>query len=371
MIVKEPVHLSDLISGRANNFDLLRLVAAVAVMFGHSYWIQPVAGRSEPILAFTGMEYSGSLAVYTFFLISGMLVTASYDRQRSPLRFALLRVARVWPALVVCVLATLLVIYPLASQLAWLPASRDAEARFVLANVTLLGGVERVLPGIFAGNAIPEVANGSLWTLPVEVKCYLLVLGLGLLGAVRRPALLAVAAAAAALLIIWKAGPSNGPFLRDMMRMPLGYASYPVLFFILGMALYAGRSFIRIDGRIAVGLGVAYFALRATPAGPLAFYVAFAYSILALGALPLLTRFAPRHDLSYGIYLWAFPVQQLVAMHYPQLGNLAALLIAIPVTTCIAAGSWFLIERPTLRAMRGRARAKPQQATLATDPASA
>ncbi len=365
-----PIHLSDLITGRTNNFDLLRLVAAVAVMFGHSYWIQPFAGRSEPILAFTGLEYSGSLAVYTFFLISGMLVTASYDRQRSPLRFAMLRMARVWPALVVCVLATLLIIYPLSSQLAWQPASRDAEARFILANVTLLGGVERVLPGIFAANAIPGVANGSLWTLPVEVKCYVLVLGLGLLGAVRRPVLLATAAAAAALLLIWKADPSNGPFLRDMMRMPLGYSSYPVLFFILGMALYAGRQLIRIDSRIAIGLAVVYLALRTTPFGPLAFYVAFAYSILILGALPMLIRFAPRHDLSYGIYLWAFPVQQLVAMHFPQLGNLSALLIAIPATAVIAAGSWLLVERPALRAMRSKARAKSQPKILETDPAS-
>ena len=368
--MKVPIHLSDLITGHANNFDLMRLVAALAVMFGHSYWIQPVAGRTEPILAFTGMEYSGSLAVYTFFLISGMLVTASYDRQRSPLRFTMLRVARVWPALIACVLVTLLVIYPLASQLAWQPTSRDAEAKFLLANVTLLGGVERVLPGIFAANAIPGVANGSLWTLPVEVKCYVLVLGLGLLGVVRRPGLLAMATAVAALLLIWKAGPSNGPFLRDMMRMPVGYGSYPVLFFILGMALYAGRTFIRIDGRFAIGLVAVYFALRTTPFGPLAFYVAFAYSILALGALPLLTRFAPRHDFSYGIYLWAFPVQQLVAMQFPQLGNLAALLIAVPATAAIAAGSWFLVERPALRAMRNKARARSQQTIIESNPAS-
>jgi hypothetical protein len=88
------ISLKDAIDLRQNNFDLLRLCAALAVMFGHSFWIQPAHGRVQPILKHTALEYSGSLAVYTFFLISGMLIAASFDRQKSLGRFIAFRLAR-------------------------------------------------------------------------------------------------------------------------------------------------------------------------------------------------------------------------------------------------------------------------------------
>src|SRR5437879_4118713 len=98
------VTLADILQKGKNNFDMIRLLAALGVMFGHSFAIQPYHGTAEPILRFTGLEYSGSLAVYTFFLLSGILVTASAMRQKSPAEFFALRAARIWPALAGCML---------------------------------------------------------------------------------------------------------------------------------------------------------------------------------------------------------------------------------------------------------------------------
>ena len=127
--------LSEVIDTKSNNFDLLRLLAALAVMFGHSFWLQPAEGRHEPLLAFTGLEYSGSLAVYTFFLVSGILVTASYRRQQSWWRFIVLRLARIYPALFVCVLLSAFVVYPFISPKPFLSAlTSHSVAHYFLIN---------------------------------------------------------------------------------------------------------------------------------------------------------------------------------------------------------------------------------------------
>jgi|SRR5581483_2879092 len=127
--------LSEVIDTKSNNFDLLRLLAALAVMFGHSFWLQPAEGRHEPLLAFTGLEYSGSLAVYTFFLVSGILVTASYRRQQSWWRFIVLRLARIYPALFVCVLLSAFVVYPFISPKPFLSAlTSHSAAHYFLIN---------------------------------------------------------------------------------------------------------------------------------------------------------------------------------------------------------------------------------------------
>lgn len=354
MAATPTIRLADLLAGRANNFDLMRLLAAAAVMFGHSFWIQPAAARVEPILAFTGMEYSGSLAVYTFFLISGMLVTASFERQRSAARFVALRVTRIWPGLVACAIVTALVVYPLSTDRSLGEILGDnAVAKFVVSSMTMLTGIDRALPGAFTDNAIPTVMNGSLWTLPVEVKCYGVVLLCGILGIVRSRIALAIASAELAFGLFLIVGRHLGPVARDLIHAPLGYGSYPVLFYLLGMCLYAARDIILIDLRAAVALVCLYFLTRDTVIGPATFYISFAYAVLAISAVPALHRFAPKHDLSYGVYLWAFPIQQLVAMRFPHMDNLISLLLSVPATAVVAAASWFIVERPAIRWVRG------------------
>ncbi|MDR5783658.1 acyltransferase [Caballeronia sp. LZ065] len=341
---------------RQNNFDLLRLCAALAVMFGHSFWIQPHHGRVEPILQHTGLEYSGSLAVYTFFLLSGMLVSSSFERQKNVLRFAALRLTRIYPALIVCVALTAFLVYPALSD-AGIAASlfgHDAIEYFAK-NTWLFSGVQWTLPGIFETAPIKSVVNGSLWTLPLELECYVLVLISGTLGCLNSRARMIIFAVIASVAFAYLVthGSGFGP-LAALTNKPTGYSFYPAPFFLLGMVLYVFRSQVKTNWGVLFVLFVAYAVFRKSSIAAPFFYVTFVYLLLALAMAPALYSFVPKHDYSYGVYLWAFPVQQIVATRYPEMDNLAALAIAVPATVIIAALSWHLVERPCIRFAHSR-----------------
>lgn len=353
--------LSFILDRDGNNFDLLRLCAALAVMFGHSFWLQPAHGRIEPILQHTGLEYSGSLAVYTFFLISGMLVSASYERQQSLIRFVPLRLARIYPALIACVFLTAFLLYPLLSTGSFASAVLGEETRdYFFKNVGLFWGIQWTLPHIFEHNAIKSVVNGSLWTLPLELMCYLMVVGAGLISAyssrLRLVALLAILGAGIAYLATHT---SNYELLRSIVNKPTGYSFYAPPFFMAGMLLYAFRDRVIVSWRIGIILALAYVAGRHSAIAAPLFHLAFAYVLLCLSGDRILRRIRLRNDYSYGVYLWAFPIQQIVAAYAPEMDNLVGLTIAIPLTFAAAVLSWHLVEKPSIRFARRHAFSRP------------
>lgn len=190
--------LDEALERDGNNFDLIRLGAALAVMFGHSFGIRGGDVDMEWMLGFTHRESFGSLAVYGFFLISGLLVSASYAKQASPLRFIRLRALRIWPGAIACALFIGLVVGPLFTSASLAGYFADpATLRWLVHNISLVGGVSGVdgwLPGVFEHNHLPLLANGTVWTLPIELECYGIVLIVGLLGFIdtKRGTLLAV-----------------------------------------------------------------------------------------------------------------------------------------------------------------------------------
>lgn len=346
--------LSSILERDGNNFDLLRLCAALAVMFGHSFWLQPAHGRTEPILTHTGLEYSGSLAVYTFFVISGMLVSASYQRQRSLGRFVPLRLARIYPALIACVFLTTFVLYPILSTGGMVNALLSGEAKeYFFMNVGLFWGIQWTLPHIFEHNAIKGVVNGSLWTLPLELMCYLMVIAAGLMSAyssrLRLVALLAVIGAGIAYLA---SHTSNYELLRSIVNKPTGYSFYAPPFFMAGMLLYAVRDRVIVSWPVGIALAIAYIAGRHSALAAPLFYLAFVYVLLCLSGDRMLRRIRLVNDYSYGVYLWAFPIQQIVAAYAPEMDNLVGLAISIPLTIIAAALSWHIVEKPSIRLAR-------------------
>ncbi|WP_446902026.1 acyltransferase family protein [Burkholderia sp. YIM B11467] len=333
-----------------NNFDLIRLLAAIGVMFGHSFLIQPAHGRHEPIARLTGLEYSGSLSVYAFFLVSGMLVTDSFVRQRSVLRFAAHRVARIFPGLVACVLITAYVLYPALSNLSLLDAIRsDDAARYVIRNITFYPDIVYTLPHIFDTAPFKNSVNGSLWTIPIELKCYLIVVVAGIIG-VLRSRLAALAFLSLCIACLWwmilKGAPYD--FLRSYVTKPADYSFYPVAFFLIGMLLYSLREHVIVDVRFWVVVACCYVLLAHSVVGPVLFYGMFVYGILCFASARRFFAVSPKNDFSYGVYLWAFPVQQFVASAYPKMDNLLGLVLSIPMALMLAALSWHFVERPCI-----------------------
>jgi len=343
--------LSEALDPGRNNFDLLRLCAALAVMFGHSFWVQPAHHRTEPILEFTGLEYSGSLAVFTFFLISGILVSASYDRQKSIARFVVLRLVRIFPALIACVFVTAFLLYPLFSTRGF---NASEAGGYLIRNATLFAGLQFSLPGLFEELPLKTV-NASLGTLPIELECYLLVMAAGLLGCFRSKWASAAFWAVAVTAFLWIAAHGyDARFFRDLTARPSGYSFFAPPFFMLGGFLYSVRDKISVNPLIGILLLPLYIFNRHNIFGTVLFYPFFIYWVFLLATTPLLHRFRPRSDYSYGVYLWAFPVQQIVASFFPALDNLLGLAIAMPATLVVAAISWHCVEHPCITFFRNR-----------------
>ncbi|MEO6928213.1 MAG: acyltransferase family protein, partial [Casimicrobiaceae bacterium] len=156
-----------------NNFDLLRLFAALLVFWFHAL---AFTGRPPPFL-FSWVT-PGPLGVYIFFLISGYLVSRSWDADPHATRFLMRRALRIFPALVVLVLLTALLLGPALTTLPLRDYFRNVSFRQYFYNIALL--MNYGLPGVFADARMPYAVNGSLWSLPVEFTLYLTLLLLGI-----------------------------------------------------------------------------------------------------------------------------------------------------------------------------------------------
>ena len=181
--------LADLLRPEANNLDLIRLICASLVIYGHAFTLSPdpawpaLTGDPTLHLGYPGV-YCGSIAVKVFFFISGLLVTNSLLTRRSVSHYLCGRFFRIWPALIVVVLVTALGLGPWLSSLSAKEYfSRFAVPRYIAGN--LLMSVQGGLPGVFAGNPLPSLVNGVLWTLPFEVGAYLALLFFAAVGLLR------------------------------------------------------------------------------------------------------------------------------------------------------------------------------------------
>lgn len=342
---------------RENNFDFLRFFAAALVLFAHSY---PLVGRreDEPLTLLTGYEKGGSIAVGIFFVMSGYLIASSWLASSSPQSFLLKRALRIFPALIVAVLLTTFVLGPLVSQLDLSAYLTDNGTWTYLQNILLVTRYE--LPGVFSGNSFPDVVNGSLWTLPLEVLMYIGVMLLGLTGFLKRR-LIFLPIAVLAVGHFWLLGKLgiDSYFIKNICKLGMLYYS--------GAALFLHRDDIPWRGWIAALLAIALVATFRTAIGPLVYFVALPYLVLylAYAPLPWVSRFGKYGDFSYGLYIYAFPFQQLsVYLFGPQLGVLGLTLIAFVPTLVFAALSWHLVEAPAMKLKRlfGKA-AQPGQAT--------
>ncbi len=163
--------LGELARGRDNNFNLIRALAATAVLVSHAWPISQGAGTQEPLWAWTGATL-GTMAVYVFFAISGFLIATSFDRTQSARAFLVARGLRLFPGLFVSVLLVAFVMGPLVTTLAATDYLTHPETlAFIPRNLTLISPAY-TLPGVFEANPYPTV-EGSIWTLVHEVACYL------------------------------------------------------------------------------------------------------------------------------------------------------------------------------------------------------
>ncbi len=340
----DPVTLGAALDRPVNFLTPARLLMALGVVLGHSFVAIYGAARPEPVQLFN-MTIS-YVAVNAFFILSGLLITRSYYRNPDLIRFVSARILRLFPALVVLALAAALVVGPLVTSLSAAAYFTDWGTWRYICDVLTFGDSSGGPPQIFANNPWHGEFSASLWTLRYEAMAYggtVLIARFGLMRD-RTAALLLFTLSVIAFLGL-RALPDGA--LPD----PFTHLTRFAMAYMLGATLYMWRDALKLDLKIALGVIAVALIFGPTASFEVVMNFALAAFILMVGFM-LPAAFAPLTrlpDLSYGIYIWQWPVMQSLYHYGLARDPLTMLLMALPISAGIAALSWYLVEKPALR----------------------
>ncbi len=350
------MRLSSLARGRDNNFNLIRILAASVVLLQHA---TPTAtGKMVEIgRRSIGMSFA-SIAVDIFFVTSGFLVTGSLMRTRSLRGYFVSRAARIYPALIVVVVLSVFVIGILFTTLPPLTyLTHQQTILYLVRDSVAVFGVSFQLPGVFESNPYRESINASLWTLPYELHMYTILALIWWICSLGPPserdrnfskAILIMTALGGVLLLAYNftsAAPRENGF-----RM---------LFFMF----FSGATYYQFRDRISVSFPIFAVGGLCLLLATLNRSVFFVVYILTIGYILLFIAYVPRFglrsynhvgDYSYGLYIYAFPVEQAFAALLPGITILGMIARALPTSIAAAMLSWHFIEKPALRHWRHR-----------------
>lgn len=337
-------------SAHPNNFDFVRLVAASLVIWGHAYPL-----LDEPGLpAFMGSSIH-TLAVKVFFVVSGYLIVASWVRDPDPLRYTMKRGLRILPALFVVVMLSAFVLGPLVTTL---PLG-DYFSSPVLVSYfkNILLNIRYFLPGVFDGNIYPSAVNGSLWTLPVEATMYFFVLLLGVATLWSSQQffkfgwllLTLVFLTTVAVRTFFMPELFQGLIVQGMLVTAfLDVTPY----FMVGGCLFLFSRVIPQSLPVALILVAGSYLLQGTFAAlSLLNIVILSYAVVAFGnsSTPFIRRAGRFGDMSYGVYLYGFPVAQTLSWAFGRnMPFVAHILWTLVISLGFAFASWHLIEKRAL-----------------------
>jgi peptidoglycan/LPS O-acetylase OafA/YrhL len=324
-------------------FDGLRLFGAVAVVFSHAFLVARGSDETEPFVRLLGEgNLLGLYGVYTFFIISGFLLTRSLRSRPDAITYSVNRTLRILPGFLFCVFLTVAVIGPLFTVL---PLSEYVASpqttEYVTKSLNTLN--DAYLPGVYVGKGLEVhmVTNGSLWSLHYEALSYVF------------------------LLLLWTMTPSSGMaalvavVLSVMTRTlsvfddTIASISYTLPYFSGGVLMYwvHERFGTNAGGAIAslvLLLASGFFGLQTY-----AYAIFGAYLIVFLGERPNFGSAIARRfgDCSYGIYLYGWPAEQMVRRLTLTTNPWLLFAMALPLAALLAWISFHLVEK---RAMSSR-----------------
>ncbi len=345
--------LSDFSKGRDNNFNLIRIAAALAVLVSHSFILTMGRRAGRPLRAQTGMEI-GDIAVDVFFITSGFLVTGSLLTRQRTLEFVWARVLRIYPALLLTVFATVFVLGPLFTTLPLSAYLSDSSTYGYLAKCsTLFGGISIQLPGVFDDNPHRSFVNMSLWTLPYEVWMYaFLAAGWFALLVTRQSRVKALT-----IGVIIYAALSGSCVLGSRCFHWFPDSDFARLSFMF----FTGATYCVLKEHITLSRPLFWLLLvmlllsfwdRRLFSG--VYVLSLAYIVLFLAYIPsgFIRQYNHLGDYSYGMYIYAYPIQQSVAALVPGVSALSMIVISAVPTIVFAVMSWHFLERRAL-ALKG------------------
>jgi peptidoglycan/LPS O-acetylase OafA/YrhL len=318
----------------------MRLVLAIMVMLGHSPELIDGNRQREWLTCIFGTLSLGELAVDCFFLLSGYLIMKSWHDQPRPWPFLKKRLLRIYPGFIVASIICAVVVGPLGS----LPSTyfEQFQGFDFFRGLVLLE--MPAIPSVFEGTKY-SVVNGAMWTISKEFECYLFVLVAGVAGVLRVRHFCLVLTLISFALLAWFR-------LVNEPVIDLRLASC----FLSGACYYTYRDRIRLTGVLAVDAAAAtvlfMFSWRAAEI-VLISVGAYAMFFAAHKRSSLLSRFNRLPDVSYGVYLYGWPIQKLLLWSHPAMPPWMLFALATPAALIMGIGSWYCVEKPALR-FKGR-----------------
>lgn len=342
--------LGEALTAGRNSLNALRLAFAACVIVSHAWWL----GGYGPEPALFGIKL-GTAGVMGFFAISGYLITVSAERSTA-FEYAAARFTRIYPGLLVSAVLVAFLAAPLGALITRGRYSLSGALAFLESAAALLIGTADTPPigTSLLGNNDRFDWDGPLWTLTWEVLCYVLI-GLALF-LTRR---LSNDGRSATVIILWLFAAASGAVAGKILSGGFGpdrteFVLPFIAIFMASSLLATIRHRIRVSPLYLMGAMVAVWAAYSTGYGTALAPLPFAYAVLSIGSLTYGSRIGSRYDISYGVYIYGWPVQQLLAaarlpLHVPVLGYAA---LALALVTPLGLLSCLLVEQPAQRARR-------------------
>lgn len=334
--------LKDFDGNRRNNFTLIRWILAWAVLYGHSYAVQNDVSITDPLSSyiFKGSTWIGAVAVDGFFVISGFLVTASYCK-RGLLDYTISRLLRIIPALSVCVFLSVFILGGLLTSLPVMQYFSHSGTYDYLTNALGFITIKWNLPGVFESQRVGSV-NGSLWTLNTEMVSYYLLAILGVFHVLKYRVVANIFFLGLLLFAFFH-------YTEIYLFGDNSLWKRPGLFFVIGVLFFINREAVLFDGRLAILATILMFYSFGRNGFMFLYPLMFSYLLFYLSYCTKYISLDDKiGDCSYGIYIYAWPIQQTVAYFFgeqmPYFNTIISTIIVLP----LAYASWAYIEKPAL-----------------------
>ncbi|PIT09779.1 hypothetical protein BHC46_07210 [Snodgrassella alvi] len=335
------MYVKDIANHKNNNLTLIRIILAILVIYGHSFPLTQTNINSEVFVKYFHVDYSGGCAVALFFFTSGLLVSKSYIERNQPISYILARFFRIIPALFVSAILLTFLAGPILTTLPLDEYFNNKEIyRFIYNN--LLMNTQFSLPGVFEYLPYPKTVNGSWWTIKYEVICYSFLLFFGLINGFKNKYIATFFCLAIIILAV-----TDSTFMQNNFSNAQ-YVYYLPFYFCTGCLFYIWSDLIQINTRVLIGsIGITILC-RNTTIYPILFFLSSSIFILTLSVYEPFKKIKIKHDISYGIYIYGFFIQQLLVFLFPNMNNywntIFSILISIP-TALISAK---YVEEPAI-----------------------
>lgn len=343
--------IQDYSKGRDNNYNLLRFLAAVLVMWSHCFPLLN-SERGDWLTEKFNLSF-GELAVDVFFVTSGFLITRSFVNGESNSQYLLNRLFRIYPALITSVLLCVFVLGPIFTNLDLKSYLYNFHNyKFLLKNTTLFFGLEWNLEGVFLDNYYPNVINGSLWTLPYELRLYLFICIIG--NGVRyfTNKIITESKVRVGMMILMMLF-FTVYIYKYLLEFRIGNSFRLYILFFIGAVYYLFQDKVKLKATVAIVMLTTFLLLKyfgIEKISHIVYLIILPYLVFYLAYIPkgFCRDFNKFGDYSYGLYIYAFPIQQVIVAIFAKLTEVELFTYSFMITLLIAVLSWHFVEKKAM-----------------------